>query len=248
MKVKWLLRWLRPRVEGDAEPQQTEETVEPAPADDAAPAEAPEEAEEPADLVRELLAREPKQPAEPAPSASIPEPQRIESVPQPTRDAERDAEDAQLERARQSGMSENDLAWMRWQIAQNRETREAKRMSERALSESRDAADRADFGRLEFTDPDLYRAYAPRIEKIIADTRAKGQTTAPRGAILRLLLGDDLLNRKQAKRTPKSEARAPAPTSTVARTPAPRARSDVQARAGGNEREDRRRRLEGKSI
>src|SRR5574340_347767 len=165
MKVKWLLRWLRPRVEGDSDPQPTEETVEPAPADDAAPAEAPEEAEEPADLVRELLAREPKQPAEPAPSARTMEPQRVEPAPQPTRDAERDAEDAQLERARQSGISENDLAWMRWQIAQNRETREAKRMSERALSESRDAADRADFGRLEFTDPDLYRSEERRVGK-----------------------------------------------------------------------------------
>lgn len=245
--MKWLLRWLRPCVEGEPDPTPEPESTEAAPSDDAAPVEDATPPEEPADLVRELLAREPKQPAEPEPPARVPEPQRFESAPQPTRDAERDAEEAQLERARQSGMSENDLAWMRWQIAQNRETREAKRMSERALSESRDAADRADFGRLEFTDPDLYRAYAPRIEKIITDTRAKGQTTAPRGAILRLLLGDDLLNRKQSKRTSKSEARAPA-TSTVSRTPAPRARSDVQSRGSVNDREARRRRLEGKSI
>src|SRR5574340_651742 len=90
--MKWLLDWLRPRVEGEPDPD-----PEPAPADAAPPDDAPapdddtHPPEEPADLVRELLAREPKQPAESAPSARTMEPQRIESAPQPTRDAERDA-------------------------------------------------------------------------------------------------------------------------------------------------------------
>ena len=242
--MKWL-RWLRPGVDDPApdaapEPDPAPETIEAEPAPETtAPDPAEQHLEESAqELLRRLDHR----------TAEIERRQTTTPAPEPVRPAASDPEyaqeEAQLERARTSGMSESDQAWMQWQINTNRQNRETRRIAERAAREAQENADRADFSRLEFTAPDLYRSYGPRIEKIIAEQRAKGLPVAPRGAILRLLIGDDHMNRKQA---PKA-ARPAAAAKTPERTPLPRARSDVQARASQSDRDARRRRLEGKPI
>lgn len=165
------------------------------------------------------------------------------------RDAEFDREEAQLAEARRNGLTPEQISWLQWQIDTNRAVRAGRREASDSLQQARDIADRAAFDRLEIIKPNIYKRYAARVESTIADLRAKGQMIPPRNVLLRVFLGDDLLNGSI-----KSKSKAPAAsggpsTPSVPRGRAPGARSDVNARSGGlTEHEKRRQRLENQPI
>jgi hypothetical protein len=161
-------------------------------------------------------------------------------------DPETEREDAELAQARASGATPDQLSWLQWKIDSNRKIRASERASTGALREAQDVADRAAFDRLEVSKPQVYKRYAERVEKAMQEMRAKGQN-APRLAVLRLLIGDDIMN---GKIKPKTVAR-PAPDAaagTVDRGRSPGIRSDVRGKAGQNERDKRRARLENQLI
>src|SRR5579859_168827 len=149
-------------------------------------------------------------------------------------DPEYEREEAELAQARASGASAETLAWVQWKIDSNRKMRASERNSQSALQEARDLADRAEFGRLETSKPKLYKAYADKIEKTIADLRAKGQSAPPRKALLAFFIGDDMMNGKIKAKTTKPAAEGGA---KVERTRIPNARGDVRATGGNSERE-----------
>jgi len=174
--------------------------------------------------------------------------QRQGATPQtPTRDPEFDREEAQIADAQRNGATEDQIRWLRWQIDSNRKIRASDQRSQAALNESRDIADRTQFEQLAVTKPKTYKQYRDRIEKAVTDLRNSGQTVPPRMAMLRFMIGDDIMN---GKLKPKAaRAAAPGNASSVERKRLPNARSDVSARGGGQtERDKRRARLEGQPI
>lgn len=173
------------------------------------------------------------------------------STPAPSathRDPEFEREEQQIAEAQARGVSESDLGWLRWQIESNRRIRNSERSARDALYEARELADKADFDRLEVTKPKTYKAYKDRIEKMVAETRAKGQPVPPRAAILRLLIGDDIMNGKIKPKTAKAAATTGEPVSRVERARLPTHRSDVSGRSQGSERQKRFERLKDQLI
>jgi hypothetical protein len=164
-----------------------------------------------------------------------------------SRDPESDREDAQIADAQRNGATEDQIRWLRWQIDSNRKIRASDQRSQAALNESRDIADKTSFEQLAVTKPKTYKQYRDRIEKAVSDLRASGQNVPPRMAMLRFMIGDDIMN---GKLKPKAaRAAAPGNASSVERKRLPNARSDVSARGGGQtERDKRRARLEGQPI
>lgn len=136
----------------------------------------------------------------------------------------------------------------KWQIKSNRTLRANTSASRQALSQAEDMRDRAQFDRLAVTKPKLYAAYADRVEQQLEQLRKNGQS-APREALLRFVIGNDIIEGK-VKSIPK--ARQPAARagngSQVDRGRVPGARSDVSARGAQSEREKRRERLKGVPI
>lgn len=165
----------------------------------------------------------------------------------PSRDPEFDREETQIADAQRTGATEDQIRWLRWQIDSNRKIRASDQRSQAALNESRDIADRTSFEQLQVTKPKTYKQYRDRIEKAVTDLRASGQQVPPRMAMLRFMIGDDMMN---GKIKPKAaRASAPANTSSVERKRLPNVRSDVSARGGGQtERDKRRARLEDQPI
>ncbi len=111
-------------------------------------------------------------------------------------DPDYEREEAQLAQERTAGASQERLSWLQWQIDSNRKMRSSERKSESALQQAREIADKADFDRLEITKPKVYKAYAGRIEKTISDMRSRGEVIPPRAMLLRVFLGDDIMNGK----------------------------------------------------
>ena len=167
--------------------------------------------------------------------------------PPPAADPDYQREEEQLAQARSTGASTDQLSWLQWQIESNRRIRNSERSSQGALAQARDLSDKADFDRLEITKPKTYKAYRDRIEKMVADTRSKGQAVPSRMVILRLLIGDDIMNGNVKSKTAAKPA-AEATTERVARPRVPVNRSDVSARATQNERDKRRERLRNQPI
>lgn len=167
--------------------------------------------------------------------------------PSPATDPETEREDAQLAAARAAGQTAEQLSWLEWQVAQNRRARTTERTANGALQEARDISDKTNFDRLETTKPGIYKKYADRVEKAYADEKAQGRTV-PRSVILRLMVGDDLMNGKiKAKAKPAAEGAA-AP-GKVDRGRMPSARTDVNGKTvATNERDKRRERLRGVQI
>lgn len=130
----------------------------------------------------------------------------------------------------------------KWQVRSNQEIRASRLASQGALAQAHDIADKTSFGQLAITNPDVHKRYEARVEQEYQKLVAKG-TPAPRAAILRVLIGDDVLNKKL---TPKKAAAAAKPG--VNRGKMPGARSDVNGKNSMSEREKRRARLENVQI
>lgn len=163
----------------------------------------------------------------------------------PPKDTDYEREEAAIAEARARGDTPEQLRWLQWQVDSNRNMRVNTRTSQAALAESRDIADKTEFGRLEITKPAVYKRYAERVEKAVQDMRANGQT-ASRSVILKLMIGDDIMS---GKVKPKAGVKAKsADTSTVDRGRGQTVRSDVSGRQRSNEREKLRARLNGKLI
>jgi hypothetical protein len=158
---------------------------------------------------------------------------------QTTADPEWDAEETRL---RDTTISELE----RWQIQSNRAIRGSNRAAQSAYFQAQDLADKTSFDRLAHTMPKLYNRYQSRVEAAVADMRSKGQN-APREAVLRLFIGDDMVKGLIKPKT-KAKAAATETTTTVDRGRTPGARSDVRAKSGNSEREKRRARLENVNI
>jgi len=134
------------------------------------------------------------------------------TAPTPTRDPDYEREEQEMAQARAAGSTPEQIAWLQWKIDSNRKMRASERTSQSALQESREIADRTAFEKLELTKPQVYKRYAERVEAAVNDMRAKGQAPAPRLAILRLLIGDDIMNGKvkpKAKAAPVERGRSP---------------------------------------
>ena len=165
-----------------------------------------------------------------------------ERQPPPARgaDPETEREDTQLAQAKANGATAEQLSWLQWQIDSNRKMRASERTSQQALQQARDIADRSEFGRLETTQPKLYKRYNTKVEQTIAEMRSRGEATPPRMVLLRVLLGEDMLN---GNIKPKAKAAGAAPA-TVPRGRSPTMRSDVHAKSSGaSEHEKREARL-----
>jgi hypothetical protein len=170
-----------------------------------------------------------------------------QAVPQrPQIDPDWEREDAEYKAAVDAGKDQQYLSLLRWQIDNNRVIRRTRSESQAALFAAQDESDRAAFERLEQSKPAIFKRYNARVDAAVKEMRARGQN-APRLAVLRLLIGDDLMNGtiKPKTKAPKGEAG----TTGVDRGRTPGARSDVRGGKGSmNEREKRRERLRNQFI
>lgn len=157
----------------------------------------------------------------------------------PTVDPEAAREDAELAAMQQRGASEEELRWARWQVNLQRENRATKRNADEALRSARDVNDRTEFAALAATNPKIYAKYQSRVEEFVANLRQSGQS-APRLAVLRFLIGEDVM--KGVGKPPKTKAAAPA--GVPRGQPAPM-RSDASRTSAKSDREKRAARLEG---
>lgn len=147
-------------------------------------------------------------------------------------------EEAAISAAKARG---EDTAWLEWKINTDRTNRANRAESQQALQAARDLADRTEFGRLEITKPKVYKMYAERVEKTIADMRAKGEVIPPRLVLLRVFMGDDLLTGKLKPKQARAATPAAAPANQVPRGRTPNVRSDVTGKGGGGSEHDKRR-------
>lgn len=179
------------------------------------------------------------------------EQQRAPAAPAPAptyRDPEEERENAEYQRAVQAGEDEDRLAMRRWQIQSNRAIRNAARASSNAELNARDMADRAEFGRLEITNPKAFKRYASEVEQIVSNARQQGQIVA-RKLVMQTLIGRDFMEGKIKPRKARASASGePAPAADRGRMPG--TRSNVSARGGGKltPGQAAAKRLEGKPI
>ena len=168
--------------------------------------------------------------------------ERAARRPAPTPDADYEREERMLAQARATG-DENTISWTQFRVDQERRARRAEANSQQAMSRAADIEDRTSFDRLEITKPAVYKRYAKRVEE------ARSQyPNAPRAAILRLLIGNDIMDGKVRPKQAKP-AEAPEPGRTVDRGRPPVARSDVRPGKGGmTDKEKRIERLRGQNI
>lgn len=159
----------------------------------------------------------------------------------PDTEAQRLFEDEEA-RLRNPEVSEQDKYWIR----ANRTLRENTRTANQALTTAADMRDRTDFDRLAVTNPKVHKMYCERVEQELGKMRAKGQD-APRLALLRFMIGNDVMDGK-LKSKPKAKASAAAAASGVDRGKPPGARSDMSAKGRTTESQKRRARLEGQAI
>ena len=159
-------------------------------------------------------------------------------------DPDFEREEQELAAARTSGQTPEQLSWLAWKIDGNRKIRDTQRASFGALAQAQDLQDRTAFERLEITQPKFFKRYAARVEAAMNEMRARGQN-APRLAVLRLLIGDDIMN---GTIKPKPRAAAAPVAGGVDRGRTPNARSDVGAKGKQSEHDKRIARLENQRI
>lgn len=161
-------------------------------------------------------------------------------------DPAEDAAAKELADARAAGWDAGQIAWLTRQQDAARSGRNAERTANTALQEAREISDKTQFDRLEASKPGIYKKYAGRVEKAVADAKAAGQPVPPRSVILRLMVGDDLMNGNIKAKAKPTEAPA---TNKVDRGRAPGARTDVSSKnQATTEREKRKERLRGVQI
>lgn len=147
-------------------------------------------------------------------------------------------EEDEIAQARAKGATAEQLGWLQWKVDGNRKIRQTERNSFGALLQAQDLTDKAAFDRLEVTKPKFYQTYAPRVEAAMAEMRSRGQN-APRLAVLRLLIGDDIMS---GKIKPKAAG------ATVDRGRTPGVRSDTTAKGKLTEHQKRTARLADRLI
>jgi hypothetical protein len=137
----------------------------------------------------------------------------------------------------------------KWQIKSNRTLRANTLASNRAMSTAADMQDQSAFNRLEISNPKVFKLYSGKVEKALADMRARGQD-APRLALLRFLIGNDVIEGNLKSGTSKKAAAATElnKSAGVDRGRSPGARSDVSGRGKMSEHEKRKERLRGQPI
>jgi hypothetical protein len=136
----------------------------------------------------------------------------------------------------------------KWQIRSNRTIRQAAFNSNQALSTAADIRDATEFDRLATTNPKVYDRYKDRVEKMRGEWAAKG-VFPPRKELLKMLLGEDILNGKvKSTAKPKAAAGAEERTTTIDRGRSPGARSDVTGKGRMSEHEKRAQRLKGVAL
>ncbi len=132
-------------------------------------------------------------------------------------------------------------------INANRQLRANTQVATNALNTAADIQDRNAFDRLALTNPKVHKAYEQRVEAELGKLRAAGQS-APRLALLRFMLGNDMLEGKIGRKTAKTKSADATAPRTVDRGKPPGARSDVSAKGRASEHEKRRARLENVNI
>jgi hypothetical protein len=157
-------------------------------------------------------------------------------APQPRGDPDFESEERELntlaQQVNRGDATQEQYAWRKWQIDSNRNIRATQRNSQSALMSAQDLADKSAFDRLEITKPKVYKAYAERVEQAMMEMHRRGQN-APRLAVLRLLIGDDIMNGKVKKSTKAAASAQPAARVDRGRTPG--VRSDVRGGRGAGE-------------
>jgi hypothetical protein len=169
-------------------------------------------------------------------------------APQPAHDPESAREDADYNAAVAAGEDNDRLAMRRWQIQANRVLRNQQRTTNQYALESRDNADRSEFGRLELTNPKAFRRYASEVEQLVANARANGQNV-PRKMVMQTLIGRDFLEGKIKPKSGRART-ASGEAAPVDRGRMPGTRSDVARRGNGklSPGQEAAKRLEGKLI
>lgn len=162
----------------------------------------------------------------------------LEVARRPASPAQPDPEQALWQQEEDTLRNPDATDWQKYAITANRAARSAQRASQQALAQAHDLADRSAFQALATTKPKLYAAYKDRVEAKVQELRAKGNNI-PRDAVLKLMLGDDML---AGKLQPSKEPPKPKTGAAPRRAPA----SDVPATGRGrlSESEARERRLE----
>lgn len=153
----------------------------------------------------------------------------VTPAPAQTVDPDYDREEQQLRELKSSGATPEALYWAQFRIDTERRARATDRKLSQVAIDSQDAADRLAFRHFESAKPNLYKRYGERVEKLAGEYRAKGQVV-PREAILKMLVGDDMVNG-----TIKPTAKRPAttgPDGKVIRGQPQQVRSDVQGKGG----------------
>lgn len=130
----------------------------------------------------------------------------------------------------------------KWQIKSNRVLRDNTRASQQALTTAADMRDSAEFDRLATTKPKVYAKYKDRVEKLLSDARGQGQNY-PRMVLLKLAMGDDLVNGK-LQSTPRKKSA----DTVIDRSKPASARSDVGGKGKLTEHQKREKRLENVHI
>jgi len=158
-------------------------------------------------------------------------------------DPDYEREEAEIAQAKAAGANADQLNWLQWKVDSNRRMRASQQASYGALARAEDLQDRMAFERLEVSKPQVFKKYAPRVEAAMNEMRARGQN-APRLAVLRLLIGDDIMN---GALKPKSRAAASS-SSTVDRGRNVSARGDVGTKGRLTEQQKRVQRLQNQII
>jgi len=164
---------------------------------------------------------------------------------QPVQDPQYAQEEQQIAAAKAKG---DNTYWLEWQIKRDRESRALVNAVSTERFAAQEERDKSSFERIEASHPKLFQMYKEKVEQARAMSIRERQPL-PRTALLRLFVGDDMVNGKFKIKTGRKAA-APVQTEVrrVARGTVPGARSDVDAKTQRNEREKRRERLRDQYI
>jgi hypothetical protein len=148
------------------------------------------------------------------------------------RDLEAEREDAEVRAAQAAGEDPDKIAMRVWTNNANRALRNQHRETNQIRLEARDNADRAEFGRLEITNPKAFKRYADEVERLVATARSNGQAV-PRKMVMQTLIGRDFLEGKIKPKTSRARASSSDEAPRVNRGSMPNTRSDVGRGSSG---------------
>ena len=159
------------------------------------------------------------------------------------------SEDQRLWQAEEAKLGDTEASDLeKWQIRSNRTLRANTQATNRAMATANDMQDRTAFDRLQISNPKVYKLYQDKVEKALGDMRSKGQD-APRLALLRFMIGNDVMEGKLKSGTRKKADTATGETkSGIDRGRSPGARSDVSGKGKMTDHQKRAERLKGVVI